>query len=281
MTWYSKYLEVFEKPFSEVDPNLVQKIKEKVTRLQSNAPLVSVVIIAHNEGSRLLSCIWSLVDNVHDYPIEIIGIDNCSTDNTKEVYKSVGVSYFYEDKPGPGYARQCGLDHAKGKYYICIDADSIYPKEYIRTMISELSSPSMVAVFALWSFIPNKKNTKFKLTIYEFIRDIHLRIQTFKRPELSVRGMVFAFDTSLAKQIGFRTDIRRGEDGSLLLAMKKSGKVKLILNPKARIMTSSGTLNTDGSLLSSLVKRISKATKNLSNYFTKETKYTNEDSNML
>lgn len=281
MAWYSKYLEVFEKPFDKADSLLVQKIKEKVVKLQCNDPLVSIVIIAHNEGSRLLSCLWSLVDNIHDYPIEIIGVDNCSTDNTKDVYRLLGVKYFYEDKPGPGYARQCGLDRAKGKYYLCIDADSIYPNEYIRTMITELSKPSVVAVFSLWSFVPNEKNTKLKLTMYEFVRDIHLWLQSFKRPELSVRGMVFAFDTSLAKQIGFRTDIRRGEDGSLLLEMKKSGKVKLILNSKARIVTSSGTLNTDGSLLNSLVIRISKAIKSLSSYFTKETKYTDEDSNML
>lgn len=281
MAWYSKYLEVFEKPFVEADTALVRNIREQVVRLQSNDPLVSIVIIAHNEGNRLLSCVWSLADNIHDYPIEIIGIDNCSTDNTREVYEAVGVQYFYESKPGPGYARQCGLDHAKGKYYLCIDGDSIYPKEYIKTMISELSKPPTVAVFSLWSFIPNEKNTKFKLALYEFIRDVHLWVQSFERPELSVRGMAFAFDTALAKQIGFRTDIRRGEDGSLLLAMKKSGKVKLVLNAKARIVTSSGTLNTDGSLLNSLMKRIGKASKSLSNYFTKQTKYTDEDSNML
>ncbi|MEN9918732.1 MAG: hypothetical protein RL662_1168 [Bacteroidota bacterium] len=281
MAWYSKYLQVFEKPFVETNTQLVQEISKKVTRLQSDEPLVSIVIIAHNESTRLLSCIWSLVDNKYDYPIEIIGVNNCSTDNTKTVYEYLGVTCFTENRPGPGYARQCGLDHARGKYYVCIDADSMYPPTYVRTMISALCKPSVVAVFSLWSFIPNEKNTKLKLFIYELMRDIHLWIQALKRPELSVRGMAFAFDTSLAKDIGFRTDIRRGEDGSLLLELKKQGRVKFILDRKARIVTSSGTLNMDGSLLVSLGRRVSKTFGSLSNYFTKQVKYRDEDSNKL
>ncbi len=281
MVWYSKYISVFEKPFDEVDKNIIADIRQKTDSFACDKPLVSVVIIAHNEATRLLSCIWSLVDNKHNFPIEIIGVDNCSTDQTADVYKAAGVKYFYEDKPGPGYARQCGLEHALGKYHICIDGDSIYPPLYIQTMISKLEQVQVVAVFGLWSFIPDAKNTAFQLKIYEFLRDIHLKIQSRKRPELSVRGMAFAFDTELGRKIGFRTDIRRGEDGSLLLELKKYGKILFVTNKKARIVTSSGTLNSDGSLFNSLRKRATKYFKNFSNYFTKETKYTDEDSNLL
>lgn len=281
MSWYIKYLTVFEKPLDEVDDKIISNIRNKANKLKYYNPLVSIVIIAHNEEKRLLSCIWSLVENKHNLPIEIIGIDNCSTDKTSEVFEKTGIDYYYEDKPGPGYARQCGLDHACGKYYLCIDGDSIYPPDYIQTMVDELDVKFTVGVFSLWSFIPDAKNTRLKLKIYEFLRDIHLIIQSRKRPELSVRGMAFAFNTELGRKIGFRTDIKRGEDGSLALALKKHGNIRLITNRKARIVTSSGTLNNDGSLYNSFKKRLSKYVKNLSNYFTKETKYKDEDSNML
>ncbi len=37
---------------------------------------------------------------------------------------------------------------------------------------------------------------------------------------MSVRGLVFAYDTELARKVGIRTDIIRGEDGSLALGLK-------------------------------------------------------------
>lgn len=281
MSWYSKHLQVFEKPFNEAPKELVSEIRQKVEQLQSSKPLVSVVIIAHNEANRLLSCIWSLADNKHNLPIEIIGVNNCSTDHTSDVFESTGVKHYYEDKPGPGYARQCGLNHARGKYYLCIDGDSMYPPHYIETMVANLQKTDITAVFGLWSFVPDKKNTKFKLAIYEFLRDIHLTLQARKRPELSVRGMVFAFHTELGRKFGFRTDIKRGEDGSLALELKKLGKIKLLTTRKVRVVTSNGTLNNDGSLLNSFTKRLSKSFKGFTNYFTKETKYKDEDSNLL
>ena len=47
----------------------------------------------------------------------------------------------------------------------------------------------------------------------------------------NVRGMVFAFQTDTAHKVGFRTDIIRGEDGSLALGLKKYGKIKICQKP--------------------------------------------------
>lgn len=77
-------------------------------------------------------------------------------------------------------------------------------------MVDALERPGIVAVSSLWSYIPDKEHSWVGLKIYEFIRDIHLWIQSIKRPELSVRGLVFAYRTDYARQVGIRTDIRRG-----------------------------------------------------------------------
>jgi len=55
--------------------------------------------------------------------------------------------------------------------------------------------------------------------------------------------MTFGFNTELGRKFGFRTDIIRGEDGSLALAMKPYGKLVFIHAGKARVMTGYGTLN--------------------------------------
>ncbi|BDW78250.1 hypothetical protein BFINE_40450 [Bacteroides finegoldii DSM 17565] len=51
------------------------------------------------------------------------------------------------------------------------------------------------------------------LKLYEATRDLHLWLQSFKRPELSVRGLVFAYRTDLARKTGIRTDIIRARTG--------------------------------------------------------------------
>ena len=129
----------------------------------------------------------------------------------------------------------------------------------------------------------DEQHSKAGLFFYELLRDIYLKFQSFKRPELCVRGMVFGFNTEMGRKIGFRTDIIRGEDGSLALALKQYGKLVFITNRKARALTSNGTLNADGSFFKSFFKRLIKATKSLKAIFKKAsvTDYKDEDSNLI
>ena len=106
-------------------------------------------------------------------------------------------------------------------------------------------------------------------------------MQSFKRPELSVRGLVFAYRTDYACQIGIRTDIRRGEDGSLALGLKKYGKIAFVRKRKARAVTGYGTISADGSLLNSFKTRIVKALKEMGGLFYKKEVYEDKDNNLI
>lgn len=279
--WYQPYLAEFGKPIRQVPAEILKAVQQKLRSKKDEQPIVSVILIAHNEGTHLLSCLWSLVDNHCNLPMEIMVVNNNSTDDTEEVLKELGVTYYNETKKGPGHARQCGLDHARGKYHLCIDADTLYPPRYIETHVKQLMKPGVACTFGLWSFMPDKKNSPLGLWFYESLRDIHLNIQAIKRPELCVRGMNFGFNTELGRRFGFRTDIIRGEDGSLALAMKPYGKLVFIRSRKVRVMTGYGTVGADGSLLNSFYKRFVKALKGATGLFTKKTVYKDEDSNLI
>lgn len=281
MRWYTKYLNVFEKPLESAPESVIHEIREKLIRFKAPDPLVSVVVIAFNEETRLLSCLWSLSESICNYPMEIIGVNNNSTDRTAEVFATLGINSYNEQKKGPGHARTRGLEEAKGKYYLCIDSDTMYPPYYIQTMIDALKKPDIVAAASLWSFIPDKKRSRIGLKLYEFLRDIHLRLLFIRRPELCVRGMVFGFKTDFGRQAGFNTKIIRGEDGTMALGLKPYGKIKLITNRKARVLTSNSTLNADGSLFKSFLIRLTKTIKSIKTYFTKQTEYTDQESNLL
>ena len=278
--WYDKYLSVYGKPFSEVPQEVIDGTRQRLAVLHSDTPVVSVVVIAYNEECRLTSCLWSLSELQTNYPIEIIGVNNNSKDRTEEVYQALDVTYYNESKQSPGFARQCGLDHARGKYHFCIDADTFYPPHYIDLMMKKLQKENVVCVNSLWSFFPDENHSAFGLFMFELARDTFLFFQHFKRPELCVRGMVFAFRTEEARQEKFRTDIRRGEDGSLALALKKYGKIKFLYNRKARPVTGYGTLN-EKSLWQSFVYRVKIQMKGISRIFYKKDHYEDSEDNLV
>ena len=280
MAWYDKYLSIYGKPFSEVPEDIIEGTRERLARLQSSEPLVSVVIIAYNEEKRLPACLWSLSELKATYPIEILGVNNNSRDQTERVYQAFGIPYFNEPKQSPGYARQCGLEHARGKYHFFIDADTLYPSCYIDKMMKKLLQPGVSCVGTFWSYYPDKKHSPFGLFMFELIRDIFLWVQHFKRPELNVRGMTFAFNADYARQCTIRTDIRRGEDGSLALELKKYGGIAFLYNRKARPVTGYGTLN-EGSLLQSLINRIRIQGSGIMRLFYKTDHYDDTEDNLV
>ena len=281
MIWYSKYLQVYEKPFAEAPASAIEEVRQNIAKLQSDEPLVTVSIIGYNEEKHLLACLWSLSEMECKYPVEIIGVDNESKDSTAEIFRQCGVPYYTETQHSCGFARLCGLNHARGKYHINIDSDTMYPPKYVEMMVNTLERPGIVAVCSLWSYIPDEKHSRWGLKIYEAARDLHLWMQSFKRPELSVRGLVLAYRTEYARKTGRRTDIIRGEDGYLALQLKQFGKIAFIRNRKARAVTGYGTVGADGSLFNSFKVRVAKGLKGLGGIFTKKKEYKDEDSNLI
>lgn len=281
MAWYNKYLSIYEKPFSEVPESVISSTRQRLAALQSDKPLVTVSVIGYNEEKHLMACLWSLSEMQCKYPVEIIGVDNESKDRTAEIFQAAGIPYFTETKHSCGFARLCGLNHAKGKYHINIDSDTMYPPKYVETMVDELEKKDVVGVSSLWGYIPDKEHPAWQLRIYETTRNLYLYLQHFKRPELSVRGLVFAYNTELGRKVGIRTDIIRGEDGSLALGLKEYGKIAFVRSKKAKAVTGYGTVGADGSLFNSFKNRILQNIKHIGRIFTSQREYKDEESNLI
>ena len=278
--WYDKYMSIYGKPFSEVSQDTIESIRQQLQRLQNPKPLLSVVVIAYNEECRLASCLWSLSELQTKYPIEILGVNNNSKDKTEEVYQSLGLPYFNETRQSPGFARQCGLQNAKGKYHFFIDADTFYPSCYVDKMMEKLTKPGVSCVGTFWSFYPDKQHSAFSLFLFELIRDTFLWVQHFKRPELNIRGMTFAFNADYARQCTIRTDIRRCEDGSLALELKRFGKIVFLYNRKARPVTGYGTIGKQ-SVWQSFIDHVKVQMKGITRIFHSTDHYEDSEDNLV
>src|SRR5688500_2053614 len=100
--------------------------------------LVSVVIPCYNHGAYLPEAVASVQSQ--NYPsLEIIVIDDGSTDNTKAVAAGLtGITYFYQPNQGLSAARNAGIRHSKGEFLLFLDADDWLLPEAIETNVKYL-----------------------------------------------------------------------------------------------------------------------------------------------
>jgi glycosyltransferase involved in cell wall biosynthesis len=87
---------------------------------------VSVIIPTYNRAHYLGEAIESILNqDIRDCQIEIIVVDDGSTDNTKEVLGKFGnrIRYIYQDNRGAGPARNRGIDEATGEWVSFLDSD--------------------------------------------------------------------------------------------------------------------------------------------------------------
>ncbi len=87
---------------------------------------VSVIIPTYNRAHYLVEAIESILNqDIQDCRIEIIVIDDGSTDNTKEVVRKFGnrVKYLYQSNGGAGPARNRGILEATGEWVAFLDSD--------------------------------------------------------------------------------------------------------------------------------------------------------------
>ena len=109
-------------------------------------PFVSVVVPAYNERDHIADCIEALL--VQDYPkdrLEIIIVDNNSTDGMDEVIKRYPVTLLYErDMQTPAATRNTGIRQAYGEIVALIDGDCKPRADWVRRIAEPFSDPNVV-----------------------------------------------------------------------------------------------------------------------------------------
>jgi len=99
---------------------------------------ISVIITNYNYDKFLARCIRSLVTQSYDKKeYEIIIIDDCSTDNSKDIilnYESVGLIRTVLNEKNIGLAACCNIaiKSALGKYVIRVDADDYVSADFLK-----------------------------------------------------------------------------------------------------------------------------------------------------
>lgn len=98
--------------------------------------MISVVVITHNNVLQLKNCLDYLLNQSYSEKYEILIVDNASTDSTHKLVKSLQrkhpcLRYVYQRKVGRGFARNKGLEYAKGGIVLFTDDDCIVEKGWL------------------------------------------------------------------------------------------------------------------------------------------------------
>ncbi|HUQ19398.1 MAG TPA: glycosyltransferase [Gemmatimonadaceae bacterium] len=123
----------------------------------ADAPLISVVVPAHNAGSSLGKCIDALMAS--DLPRaqwELIVVDDASTDETTELVQRADVCIRLDGAPhGPAFARNRGAESARAEVIAFVDADVCVHPDALRRFLDRLDRRSQLsAVFGSYDDNP-------------------------------------------------------------------------------------------------------------------------------
>lgn len=100
----------------------------------------SVVIPAYNEAAFLGATLTSLAAQEGAGKVEVIVVDNASTDDTAAVAASHGARVLYEPQRGVCAARQRGTLAARGDIVVSTDADTRFPPGWLTRVEAGLTT---------------------------------------------------------------------------------------------------------------------------------------------
>lgn len=144
---------------------------------------LSIVIPTYNNCNLLCRCIDSVLNQTYPY-IEIIVVDDGSTDDTKNIVKKYNklsnFKYIYQNNSGVSAARNRGIKESNCEYIMFLDSDDFYDKDYCEKMINSIVNNNSDMCVSGINYIKNnnffvdfyKTNKSFdKINIINFISD--------------------------------------------------------------------------------------------------------------
>ncbi len=187
---------------------------------QYELPLVSVLITTKNEEKNLPACLDSIKSQTYPQDrIEIIVVDNYSSDRTQEIARSYGARVFTKG-PERSSQRNFGFEIAKGEWVLFLDADMRLSEKVIEECVRKVKSdssivglyiPEVVIGRGFWIKVRRFERSFYNATVIDCVRFVNRKVF------LEIGG----FDESLTGP----------EDWDLDRRIRKVGKVDIINSP--------------------------------------------------
>lgn len=198
---------------------------------------VSVIVPIYNTASYLKRCLESLLSQTYEN-IEVLMIDDCSTDGSVDIAKEYSEKYpdvfrllCQKKNSGSSAARNAGINQAQGTWLSFVDSDDWVTEDYISAMYEVAQSDDadivMCSVYYYYSEEKYKEVCPFDNLTTE---SSHKEKIAFSRSYPCSR--LFRKSLFVENGIFFPEDIWRGEDiGTIIPILTKTDKISLLSRP--------------------------------------------------
>ncbi len=172
--------------------------------------LVSIIVPTRNSSQYLDACLSSIKQQTYQ-PIEIIVVDNNSTDDTKKIAKHHGALVLNQ---GPERSAQVnyGVSKAKGQYVYKVDSDFILDKRVVEQCVHKIAEGFDAVV------VHNSPDTS--VSWIAKIRKFEVDMYKYDLTHSSAR---FVKKNIYKKIGGFDDDITAGEDYDFQNKLNRAG----------------------------------------------------------
>lgn len=197
---------------------------------------ISIIIPVYNGANFILEAIDSVLQQTHKN-VDIIVIDDCSTDNTLAILansKTVFTLLKLPHNQGASAARNMGLEHATGDYIAFLDADDLWSPYFLETtLVNMQSSPEHDFIYCLDSQIEMGSITKMSTTkpMDYKVEKLSL-LDAFKDPYMATSAILFK-RSMLSYIAGFDCELKTAEDIDFVL---RAAEFKAILKLNATLV---------------------------------------------
>lgn len=199
-------------------------------------PGVSILIAAYNESACILQTLESINKQVYSAPIQIIVIDDGSTDETVKIasdyFSCVSAANFSAEvivqpkNAGKANALNTGLTRVLYEHVITLDADCYLFRDALANIVKNLVlGPANTAAVAGTVLVRNsRKNWITKLQEWDYYQGISVvkRIQSLYQGTLVAQGAFSIYKTDALKTVGGWPDTL-GEDIVLTWSFLEAG----------------------------------------------------------
>lgn len=215
-------------------------------------PMVSVIIPTHNRAEKIKMSINSVLNQTYEN-IEVIVVDDCSTDNTDEtmswiINKFPNVSYYkMEDNSGPGKTRNFGVSKSKGEYIAFHDDDDEWHPDKLELQMRKLLEDDTIDV--VFSQMARYRQNVYLNTVDEFLEWDRIR-STFMKEILLDNYIgaptIVARKSSFEKIGGFCEELRSIEDWEFAINAQKNLKLDFVPTPLMDVHVHEGSVTYNG-----------------------------------
>ncbi|HZP51798.1 bifunctional polysaccharide deacetylase/glycosyltransferase family 2 protein [Actinocrinis sp.] len=186
---------------------------------------VSVIVPAYNEEAGIEATLLSLFNC--KYPMEIIVVDDGSTDGTAAVverFRGMGVRLIRQPNAGKPAALNTGIAHARGRILVLLDGDTVFQPDAIHHLVQPFSDPDIGAVSGN-AKVGNRTGLLGRWQHIEYVVGFNLdrRFYDLAGCMPTVPGAIGAFRREALLDVGGVSDQTLAEDTDLTMALLRAG----------------------------------------------------------